>query len=98
MGCRPEGYGRKVQMSYAWHDIVGTLGVAVILITYVMLQVERIRSDDLIYSALNGLGALLILVSLLYTFNFPSFVVEFFWLLISLFGISKYFLRRRSST
>ena len=85
-------------MTYAWHDVIGTLGVAVILITYVLLQLERIRSDDLVYSALNGIGALLILVSLLYTFNFPSFVVEFFWLLISLFGIAKYLTRRRSHT
>ena len=70
-------------MSYAWYDIVGTVGVAVI-----------VRSDQLAYSILNASGASLILISLYYDFNFPSFVVEFFWLLISLFGIGKYLLRK----
>jgi len=48
-----------------------------------------------LYSILNALGALLILISLYYSFNFPSFIVEFFWLLISLFGVGKYLRRRR---
>ena len=81
-------------MSYAWYDILGTLGVAVIIITYVLLQVERIRSDSLYYSLLNAVGASLIIVSLCFNFNFPAFIVEFFWLLISLFGIGKYFFRK----
>jgi len=81
-------------MTYAWYDILGTVGVAVIVLTYVLLQLERIRSDQLSYSLLNAAGALLILISLFYTFNLPSFIVEFFWLLISLFGIAKYLLRR----
>ncbi len=80
----------------SWYDIVGTLGVALIIVTYVLLQIERVRSDQLIYSLLNAIGASLILVSLYYDFNFPAFVVEFFWLLISLFGIGKYFMRRSS--
>jgi hypothetical protein len=79
-----------------WYDILGTLGVAIIILTYVLLQVERVRSDQLIYSLLNAIGAALILVSLYFDYNFPSVVVEFFWLLISLFGIGKYFLRQRA--
>jgi len=81
-------------MTYAWYDILGTLGVGVIIIAYVLLQIERIRSDQVMYSLLNAIGALLILISLFYSFNFPSFVVEFFWLLISLFGIGKYYRQR----
>lgn len=82
-------------MSYAWYDIIGTLGVAVIIGTYVLLQTEKLRSDTIGYSMLNAIGAALILVSLYFDFNFPSFVVEFFWLLISLFGISKYIVKNR---
>jgi hypothetical protein len=81
-------------MTYAWYDILGTLGVAVIILTYVLLQVGRLRSEQLAYSVLNAVGASLILVSLYYSFNFPSFVVEFFWLLISLFGIGKYLVKK----
>jgi hypothetical protein len=76
------------------YDILGTVGVAIIILAYVLLQIGRVRSEQLVYSLLNAIGATLILISLYYAFNFPSFVVELFWLLISLFGIGKYILRR----
>ena len=79
----------------SWYDILGTIGVAIIILTYVLLQIERVRSDQLIYSMLNAIGASLILISLYFDFNLPSVVVEFFWLVISLFGIGKYLLRSR---
>ncbi|MBK8465252.1 MAG: hypothetical protein IPL32_05420 [Chloracidobacterium sp.] len=83
-------------MTYAWYDILGTLGVGVIVLAYILLQVGRLRSDQLAYSVMNAVGAALILISLYYDFNFPSFVVEFFWLIISLFGIGKYLMGRKS--
>jgi len=81
-------------MNFAWYDILGTVGVAIIILTYAMLQLGRIRSEQLFYSVLNAVGALLILISLWYSFNFPSVVVEGFWLLISLFGIGKYVMQK----
>jgi len=81
-------------MDYAWYDILGTLGVAVIIVTYILLQAEKLRGASIYYSLLNAAGASLIIVSLYFNFNFPAFVVEFFWLLISLFGIGKYLFRK----
>jgi hypothetical protein len=83
-------------MPYAWYDLLGTAGVGIIILTYVLLQLERIRSEQLLYSLLNAAGAALILISLYYSFNFPSFIVEFFWLLISLFGIGKFLIRKKN--
>ena len=80
-----------------WFDFVGSLGVFIIILTYILLQAGKIRSDTLAYSLLNALGASLIIVSLIYSFNFSAFIVEFFWLLISLFGIGKYFLKKEKS-
>jgi len=81
-------------MQYAWYDFVGTIGTAVIIVTYILLQTERIKSSSLTYSLLNAAGAAMIIVSLLFSFNFSAFMVEFFWLLISLFGIVKFFLQK----
>ena len=81
-------------MQYAWYDIIGSIGVGLIILTYVALQLEKIRSKALIYSLLNALGAGLILVSLVYSFNFAAFIVEFFWVLISIYGVVKYFWKR----
>ena len=83
-------------MQYAWYDILGTAGVGLIILTYILLQLEKVRSEQLVYSVLNAAGALLILISLCYSFNFPSFIVEFFWLLISLFGIGKYLFKKKA--
>lgn len=77
-----------------WFDIVGTIGVATIVVTYILLQSGRVKSDQLGYSVLNAVGATLILISLYFEWNFPSVVVESFWLVISLYGIFRYFRRR----
>jgi len=81
-------------MHYAWYDFVGSIGVGIIIITYVLLQIGKIKSETLIYSVLNAFGASLILISLFYSFNLSAFIVEFFWVLISIYGIAKYFLKR----
>ena len=81
-------------MRYAWYDVVGSIGVGLIILTYTALQLEKIRIETLLYSLLNALGASLILISLVYSFNFAAFIVEFFWVLISIYGIAKYFLKR----
>jgi hypothetical protein len=75
-------------------DVVGIIGVAIIILTYLLLQLQRVRSDQLSYSLLNGIGAALILISLYYDFNLPSVVVEAFWLVISVFGIVRYLIRQ----
>jgi len=77
-----------------WFDFIGSIGVGIIILTYIWLQLGKIRSETLLYSLLNAVGASLIIVSLIYSFNFSAFIVEFFWLLISLFGIGKYFLKK----
>lgn len=82
-------------MNYAWYDVVGSIGVLTIITTYVLLQTERLKSESLAYSLLNGSGAALIAFSLLYSFNFSAFVVELLWMLISIYGIIRYFLKKR---
>ncbi|HXG83133.1 MAG TPA: hypothetical protein VNI84_03810 [Pyrinomonadaceae bacterium] len=81
-------------MQIAWYDIVGSIGVFTIILTYVLLQTGRLKSESLAYSVLNGAGAALIVFSLFYSFNFSAFVVESLWVLISIYGIIKYFLKK----
>ena len=79
------------------YNTVGTIGVAVVLLTYFLLQTERLKPNQLGYSVLNLIGASLILASLFHEFNFPSFVVEVAWVLISIMGIIRWFIRHRGS-
>ncbi len=76
-------------MEIAWHDAVGTVGVLLIVIAYGGLQFSLMRAESLFYSAINALGATLILVSLVVEFNFPAFLMEAVWLALSAYGIAK---------
>ena len=67
-----------------------------IIAAYFSLQTERLKSTGLIYSLLNATGAFLIIFSLYFDFNFSAFIVEFFWLLISVFGICKFYIARET--
>jgi len=62
-------------MSYDIFDFRGNIGVFLILIMYLLLQINKVSSGPLIYSFLNAIGALLILISLYFKFNLSAFIV-----------------------
>jgi hypothetical protein len=78
-------------MSYGLLDLVGNIGVVILMITYLMLQLNKLSSDSLAYSVLNAVGAGLIVISLLFDFNLSALLMEVFWVLISFVGIYRYF-------
>jgi hypothetical protein len=78
-------------MNYGPLDFVGNVGVVTLMITYLMLQLNKLQSDGLAYSLLNAVGASLIVISLLFDFNLSALLVEVFWVLISFVGIYRYF-------
>ena len=84
-------------MNLAWHDLLGALGVALVLWAYLALQLGRWRAEQLRYSVVNGIGALLIVISLCFAFNLAAFLVEAFWVLISLVGIARWLRARRAT-
>ena len=68
-------------MNYGLLDFVGNLGVLVLMVAYLLLQLNRL-SNGLAYSVLNALGASLIVISLLVNFNLSAFLIEVFWIRI----------------
>ena len=77
-------------------DIIGFTRVAFLIVTYALLQLERIDPKGFWYSFNNLIVAILVTVSLVYTPNLASLVIEFFWFIISAFGIYMYFKRKNS--
>ena len=75
-------------------DIIGIAGVACVIGAYFLLQLEKVSGDGFGYLMLNLVGACLLIVSLMATFNLASFIIELCWLAISLFGLSKLAWRR----
>lgn len=71
------------------YDLIGFIGVAVLIAAYFANQQGWLRSDDWRFPFANLVGAALILVSLCFEWNFPSVVIEAFWIAISLWGTAK---------
>jgi hypothetical protein len=80
----------------AIYDIVGFAGAAVFVAAYFANQQRWLRSEDWRYPFANLVGAVLILVSLVFEWNFPSVVIEVFWAIISLYGMAKSLCERAS--
>lgn len=85
-------------MDYSWFDLVGNIGVLLMVVAYLLLQLEKLSSSAVSYLLLNAAGAVLVIISLMFRFNFSAFLMEAFWLLISLYGLTKTLLSKRSST
>jgi multidrug transporter EmrE-like cation transporter len=79
-----------MNMNHVLIDVIGIIGVAIIVVAYLMLQLEKLKSTDLAYSVMNALGASLIVASLIVDFNLSALLMEVFWVLISFIGIGRH--------
>jgi hypothetical protein len=84
-------------MNFHLFDLAGFIGVLLIVVAYLLLQLDKLPSSSPRYSLLNAGGALLIIVSLIFAFNLSAFIVEAFWFLISLFGLWRSLSTRKHS-
>lgn len=84
-------------MSVEWHDVLGAIGVALVLGAYFLLQTGRLRAEALSYSLANGIGAALVVLSLCFEFNLAAFLLEGAWVVISGIGIVRWWSRARGS-
>jgi hypothetical protein len=76
-------------------DWAGLIGVLLIVIAYLLLQLDKLPSSSLSFSILNAAGSLLIMFSLIFKFNVSAFLIEVFWFLISLIGLVKWLAARK---
>lgn len=74
-------------------DAIGMLGTFLVVLAYCLLQLERTDPRGLAYNLMNLAGAACLILSLCFTFNLASFVIEVFWVAASLVGLWKYWRR-----
>jgi len=70
-------------------NIIGIIGVILILIVYYLASVSRMSADSLKYQLMNFIGAWLILFSLFFHWNLSSVLIEIAWISISLFAMYR---------
>lgn len=76
-------------------NIIGFCGTACIIFAY-GYATRQDRPAPFVQHGVNLLGAVLLTISLLFNMNPASFVLEFFWAAIAIWGLVKAF-RNRSS-
>jgi uncharacterized membrane protein YqjE len=77
-------------------DSIGMAGTLLVVGAYYMLQLEKVQPRGLTYNLMNLVGAILLLISLSYTFNLASVVIEVFWIGAALIGLWKLYRSRYS--
>lgn len=75
-------------------DIVGLIGVGLMLAAYALGQLGRLRIDRAPALLMNLAGAALVMVSLLFKFNLSAFLMEATWALVALAGLVRLALRK----
>ena len=73
---------------------LGFAGMLCIVLAYFLLQIGKYGVSSLIYQLLNLLGAIALIISLWVHFNLGSFLIEIFWIVITLYGIVTNLLKR----
>src|SRR5262245_57359488 len=86
-----------ITMNFHLFDLAGFIGVLLIVVAYLLLQLDKLPSSSPRYSLLNAAGAALIMVSLVFKFNLSAFIVEAFWFLISLLGLWRSLISQNNS-
>jgi hypothetical protein len=72
-------------------EVVGVIGAFFILFAYFLLEAKKIKFKQFIYPFMNLFGALLVIFSLVYSWNLSAFIILGSWTLISLYGLYCFF-------
>lgn len=75
-------------------DAIGLLGVIAIVAAYFLLTVGKVNAEQPLYSWLNLLGALMIIVSLSWSWNLSAFILEGIWAGLSLYKLWQIHFRK----
>jgi hypothetical protein len=78
-------------LELTWIDLVGSLGTLMVVTAYFLTQLRKIDATGLAFPTINLIGSLLIGASLYFNFNLASALIEFFWIIISIFGIIQWY-------
>jgi hypothetical protein len=76
-------------------DVAGLIGVVLVLAAYGGAALGKFAASGVIPLTANLAGALLILLSLIHTFNLSAFVMEATWGLVAVAGLIRLALKRR---
>lgn len=72
-----------------YNDIIGTLGVGLILIAYFLGTEKLIKNDGKLYYVMNMIGASLACYASFLIDYWPFVILEGTWVLVSVYGLMR---------
>ena len=72
-----------------WIDLLGWLGVVLLLAAYALVSAKKLAGDALLFQGMNMLGGALVLVNSFYYRAYPSVGVNVVWILIALWTLGR---------
>jgi hypothetical protein len=75
-------------------DLIGSIGVAILLIAFILILTNRIPKNGLLYLLMNLIGSSLAALASFLIHYTPFIVLEISWMVASLFGLWKYFVNK----
>ena len=75
----------------SFSDIMGSLGVAILLLAFVLNMLKFIKTESLSYLLLNFVGAGIACFASYLISYFPFVILEGVWAVVSLVSLVKYF-------
>ncbi|MDB4378424.1 hypothetical protein N9Z41_01505 [bacterium] len=79
-----------------WSDVFGNMGVLLLVVTYLLLQADKIDAKGFWYSFNNFMVAILLFINLYYKPVLANITLEVFWAGISIYGIVKWWRKKRA--
>jgi CRP-like cAMP-binding protein len=70
-------------------QLIGVGGAISYLLSYALLQAGLLHGNSYTYAAMNGAGALMVMVSLIHAFNLASLLIQVSFLAVSVLGIAR---------
>lgn len=70
-------------------DLISLIGMIFGITSYFLLQIGKLELHSIKYNVLNIIASGMLLYSLVFKFNLGSFIIESFWLAISIYGLYK---------
>jgi len=70
-------------------QVIGVLGMICVVYAYLAIEKGWLDRDQKRYYFINLFGATLLTISLIFKFNLGSFLIEMFWILISVEGLLR---------
>lgn len=82
-------------MTFDLPNIIGLIGSAMMVVAYAYSNIAK-AIDFRLFNALNLVGSLLLILSLMTHFNLASMLLEIVWALIAALGLVRTFTKARA--